>query len=42
MNKAAKNLLANEDDCNYGIVGNDTCMGDHKVNVIDLDNEKQS
>jgi len=31
MSKAAKQLLENEDDYKYGIVGADTCMGDHKV-----------
>lgn len=31
MSKAAKKLMINEDDHKYGIIGADTCMGDHKV-----------
>lgn len=32
MSKAAKKLIISEDDhITYGIIGADTCMGDHKV-----------
>lgn len=31
MSKAAKKLMIGEDDHKYGIIGADTCMGDHKV-----------
>lgn len=31
MSKAAKKLLSDENDYQYGVIGHDTCMGDHKV-----------
>lgn len=31
MSKAAKKLMYDEDDYQYGVIGADTCMGDHKV-----------
>lgn len=35
MTKAAKNIIENEENnAHYGIIGNDICMGDHKVNSI--------
>jgi hypothetical protein len=31
MSKAARKLLESEDDIKYDIVGDNVCMGDHKV-----------
>lgn len=36
MSKAAKRLLNDEDNYQYGIIGADCCMGDHKVRLIDF------
>lgn len=34
MSKAAKKLMGDEEYYQYGIIGADTCMGDHKVIVL--------
>lgn len=31
MSKAARKLLKDDNDHQYGVIGHDTCMGDHKV-----------
>ncbi|KAG5671602.1 hypothetical protein PVAND_001795 [Polypedilum vanderplanki] len=36
MTKAARNLIQNEDDSEYGIIGEDICMGDHKPVFLKL------
>jgi hypothetical protein len=34
MTKAAKQLIENVDDISYEVIGENECMGDHKVRVI--------
>lgn len=34
MTKAGKHLIVNDDDISYGIIGEGTCMGDHKVSSL--------
>jgi len=32
MTKPMKRLIENEENVEYGIIGKEICMGDHKVN----------
>lgn len=34
MSKAGKELMNGTDNYQYGIIGADTCMGDHKVTFL--------
>lgn len=35
MSKTAKKLMDDEENYTYGIIGEDVCMGDHKVRSFD-------